>query len=317
MSSSVHSIGLGQKTEACIRIETCYYLSFSFANTNDLGSFDNGKYGMKLSVVLRNECIVADAQFSSKAEALQAVARAAKKSHILDNISEQEILDGLERREALGSTGFGKGIAIPHCRLKSVSDFVVGVITVPTGVDFKALDKEKVKLIVFIVAPEAESNKHIRILSAISQTLLSPGAVDEVLAQKTPEGICESFLRHAVPDISTKEEPGKNLLLVFVQEEDLFRDVLQLLAGVLGSSLVVVDAENAGAYLAKIPLFAEFWTDKPSRFSKVIIAVVDKALINETIRRIESITGDLNKTEGVMVTVQAISYSAGSISAQL
>jgi PTS system nitrogen regulatory IIA component len=292
-------------------------LSLSFANTNNLGLFDNEKYEMKLSVVLRNECIVADAQLSSKAEVLQAVARVAKKSHILDNISEQEILDGLKRREALGSTGFGKGVAIPHCRLKSVSDFVVGVITVPTGVDFEALDKEKVKLIVFIVAPEAESNKHIRILSAISQTLLSSGAIDEILAQKTPEGICESFLRHAISEITAKEEPGKNLLHVFVQDEEVFRDILQLLAGLHAGSLVVVNAENAGAYLAKIPLFAEFWTDKPSRFSKVIIAVVEKALINETIRRIESITGHLNKTEGVMVTVQAISYSAGSLSAQL
>jgi PTS system nitrogen regulatory IIA component len=272
---------------------------------------------MKLVDVLRKEFMQANAEFNDKEEVLQAVARLAKKSSILSEISEQSIVEGLRKREALGSTGFGKGIAIPHCRIKSVTDFVVGIITVSSGVDFDALDSKPVKLIIFIVAPEAKTDKHIRLLSTISQTLLSPGAVEEILSQKTPEGIRESFFRHAVSEISVKEKPEKSLLHVFVQNEEVFRDILQLLAGINAGSLVVVDAENTGTYLSKIPLFAEFWTDKPQRFSKIIIAVVDETMINETIRRIESITGDLNKGEGVMVTVQGVLYSAGSLIEQL
>ena len=100
---------------------------------------------------------------------------------------------------------------------------------------------------------------------------------------------------------------------MFVQEENVFRDILEKLTGLETSSLVVANTENVGAYLAKLPLFAGFWRDEPRRFSKLIIAVVEKGLTNETIRRIESITGNLSKCTGVMVTIQDISYAAGSL----
>jgi hypothetical protein len=68
-------------------------------------------------------------------------------------------------------------------------------------------------------------------------------------------------------------------------------------------------------YLSKLPLFASFWSDEPSNFGRIIIAVVDKKLTNETLRRIESVTGDLNKSTGIMVTVQNVDYAAGSLTA--
>jgi len=268
---------------------------------------------MKLIDVLRKECVVAGAQLSDKAEALDEIVQVAKKSPILKDVSEQEILVGLEEREKLGSTGFGKGIAIPHCRLKSVTDFVLGLITIPSGVDFEALDAEKVNLIIFIIAPEAEPNRHLKLLSAISQTLLIPGALEEILAESTPEAVCESFLRHTHAEIDTKKQRTKCFFNVFVQDENVFRDILEKLTGIETSSLVVANTENVGAYLARVPLFADFWRDKPRSFSKVIVAVVDKGLANETIRRIESVTGNLNECTGVMVTVQDIPYAAGSL----
>ncbi len=272
---------------------------------------------MKLNDVLRRECVEVNAEFGNKNEALHSIAQLAKKCPILKDVDQKDIFDGLEKREELGSTGFGKRIAIPHCRLKSVSDFVVGVITVPKGVDFNALDNKKVYLIVFIIGPEGGHNRHIRLLSAISQALLTPGVINEILAQKTPEGVIQSFIGRTTKDVDIKEQAGRNLLHVFVQDENTFRDILQVLAGVQPSSIVVLNAENAEAYLAKMPLFADFWSYEPSLFSKIIIAVVERGLTNEAVRRIESITGDLNKSERVMVAVQTISYSAGSLSMQL
>jgi len=187
---------------------------------------------MKLIDVLRKECVVAGAQLSDKAEALGEIVQVAKKSPILKDVSEQEILAGLEEREKLGSTGFGKGIAIPHCRLQSVTDFVVGLITVPSGVDFEALDAQKVTLIIFIIAPEAKSNEHLKLLSAISQTLLIPGVIKEILAESTTEAVCESFLRHTHAEIDTKKQTTKCQVNVFVQNENIFRDILEKLAGI-------------------------------------------------------------------------------------
>jgi mannitol/fructose-specific phosphotransferase system IIA component (Ntr-type) len=272
---------------------------------------------MKLIDVLRQECVVAGVQSRNKKDAIREVVQVAKRSLILKDVDEKEILLGLEKREALGSTGFGRGIAIPHCRLKSVSEFVVGIITVPDGIDFDALDGEKVNLIVFIIAPEIESNAHIRLLSAISQTLLSPGAVKEILAQRTPEGLYESFLRYTRADIDTKGQIKHSLLHIFIQKENIFRDILQILTATDSSSLVVLDAHNTGVYLAKIPLFADLWRDQQGKFSKIIVAVIEKGLVNEAIRRIETVTGNLNEHNGVMVTVQEIPYVAGSLSMQI
>jgi len=268
---------------------------------------------MKLADVLRKECIVANARFGNKAEAIREVARLAKESSVLENVGEQEILAGLQAREALGSTGVGKAVAIPHCRLKSVTDFVVGLITVPSGVDFDALDAGKVKLIVFIIAPEVESNKHVRLLSLISQMLLTPKVPGMILSEQTPDGVYDTCVRDQDAEIGEREGAARSLIHVFVQSEDVFRDILQILTGVESGSLVVVGAENASVYLSKLPLFASFWTDEPSNFGRIIIAVVDRKLSNEIVRRIESVAGDLHKSTGVMVTIQHISYSAGSL----
>jgi PTS system nitrogen regulatory IIA component len=268
---------------------------------------------MKLIDVLRKECVVANTQFDDKAEALLEIVRIAKKSPILKNVPDEDILTGLQERESLGSTGFGKGIAIPHCRLKSVSDFVVGLITIPSGVDFEALDGEKVTLIIFIIAPEKEKNKHLKLLSAISQTLLIPGAIKEIMTGRTPEAVYESFLRHTHAEIDTTKQATKCWFDIFIQDENVFHEILEKLTGIETSHFVVTNAENVAAYLAKVPLFADFWHDKPGRFSKIIIGILDKGLTNEVIRRIESVTGDLNKCSGVMITVRDISYAAGSL----
>jgi len=269
---------------------------------------------MKLADVLHTECIVVNAKLGDKAEALREVARLARKSSILDNVDEQEILAALQARESLGSTGVGNGIAIPHCRLKNVKDFVVGVVTVPSGVDFDALDAKKVRLIVYIVAPEVESSNHVRLLSVISQRLLAPNVLEQIVAEQTPEGVYQSFLRGQDVEINDRQRVTRSLIHVFIQSEDIFRDVLQILTGVESSSLVVVGAENAGVYLSKLPLFASFWSDEPSNFGRIIIAVVDKGLTNEVLRRIESVAGDLGKGPGVMATVQEVNYVAGSLS---
>jgi len=268
---------------------------------------------MRLVDVLPEECVAAGERLADKNEALRRVARLAKQSPLLKDFSEHQLLEGLQEREALGSTGFGNGLAIPHCQLKGAPGFVVGIITVDGGVDFEALDGEKVNLIIFIVAPQGEANAHIRLLSAVSQTLLVPGAVKEILAEPTAKGVRESFLRYTRADIDTKDQVEKRIFHVFVQNENVFREILQILTGADSSSLVVMDAANTGAYLAKIPLFAGLWRDDAKMFSKIIVAVVDKPLSNEMLRRIETITGNLNDCSGVMVTIQDLAYAAGTL----
>lgn len=268
---------------------------------------------MKLHDALREECVSIAPGPKDKASALRYVAHCAKQSAILRDVDEDEILRGLEEREALGTTGFGKGIAIPHCRLEDVPDFVVGLVTVPEGVDFEAMDGKQVDLIVFIVAPAGESNEHIRLLSAISQALHGKGVVREIVSGKTIDAVRESFLRHARGGLDTEGHTGKHLIHVFVQDEDLFQEIVQVFAEMEENSVSVITSENLASYYGKVPLFQGLWSHEPGGFSQVIVAVAEKGLTNETVRRIETITGDLDKRTGVLVTVQEIFYAVGSL----
>ena len=57
-----------------------------------------------------------------------------------DESTQKKIFENLKEREGLGSTGFGNGIAIPHCALDNIDEFIIGIITVPNGVDYDSLD---------------------------------------------------------------------------------------------------------------------------------------------------------------------------------
>jgi len=268
---------------------------------------------MKLFTALSPECVEAGVSLPDKPSALRRIAGLARASSVLADVSEEEILAGLERRESIGSTGFGGGIAIPHCRVASAPDFVVGIISAPDGVEFEATDGRKVRLIVFIVGPERESKEHIRLLSEISQVLSIPGAVDEMVAAHTDEALRESFLRHVRDEPQVEEGNGHNLFHVVVQNESLFKDILKVFGAIESCNAVILNAENTGVYLSGIPLFADLWTDSPKRFSQLIVALVSKRITNETIRRIERITGPLKGRSDVMITVQDVFYCAGAV----
>ncbi len=268
---------------------------------------------MELANVLRKDCIVADADVRSKSDVLLKIAEVAKRCPVLENVSREEILTALRNREELGSTGFGAGMAIPHCRLESVKEFVVGVITVPDGVDFEAMDKKKVRLFVFIIAPKPQSNRHIQLLSTISRNLSVAGRVDKIISAGDTDGIYRSILGTPEVDAHEVETVDRDLFYVVVEDDEKFHQILEILAGLASDRMTVLESQSVGSYLAKIPLFADMWRDEPSRFGKIILCIVNHGLTNEAIRRIEAVAGDLNKSTGIMLTVQPVYYHAGSL----
>jgi len=268
---------------------------------------------MNLIKVFRKECVSAGAKATDKKDALRKIAALARQTETLSSLSEEDLYTALLEREKLGSTGFGGGIAIPHCRLSGVQEFVVGVMSLPSGVAFDALDDLPVKLMVFIIAPDTRSDEHIRILSSISQVLNIPGAVNEMIREPSALALRESFLRHVCDEVDESASHEYVLFHVFIQDEDVFQDVLQVFGSLKAGTTVIVDAEHSSKYLSKIPMFAAFWTDTPSHFCQVIVALVHKKMTNETIRRVERITGKLSESKGVMLAVQDLFYCAGSL----
>jgi len=268
---------------------------------------------MDILNIVKRECIDIDRSISNKAECLQKVAKLAKHSAVLENISEEEILTALQRREEMGSTGFENGIAIPHCRLKEVKEFVVGIITIPDGVNFDAIDGKLSNIIMFIVAPQSKTNEHVRMLSTISNILRIKDACKEMLSASSSVALLESFLRYNRDEVDISKTGERNLFHITVTNDDLFQNILQVVTSIEPASLSIVEAKQASEYLAKLPIFAGFWNDIESASNKIIIAQIDKALTNETIRRIEDVTGNLDECTEVSVSVQEIFYSAGRL----
>lgn len=88
----------------------------------------------------------------------------------LDEKSDAMLFKMLKRRENLGSTGIGRGIAIPHCRSLVVNKLRVAFGRKPDGVDFKAMDDKPVHYLFLIVAPPLEvSNQYLPVLGKIAQ----------------------------------------------------------------------------------------------------------------------------------------------------
>ena len=270
---------------------------------------------MRLIDIVKSECVVAGMEASSKDDCLEQIAKLAKKSSLLDGVADAQILDGFKKREELGSTGYGHGIAIPHCRLPGVEDFVVGIVTIPAGVEFDSMDGEKTNLMVFIVAPESEANEHVRLLSIVSGILRIADARTEMVADTSAEALQESFLRHGRDDVQSNKDEEKYLFHITVTNDDLFRDILQAVSAMEPVSISVIDVKQPAEYLSKIPLFAGFWSDRENDSGRIIIAQIVKHLTNETIRSIEDITGKLDECTEVSVCVQNVFYSAGRISA--
>ncbi len=105
----------------------------------------------------------------------------------LDDKSEGMLFKMLKRRENLGSTGIGRGIAIPHCRSLVVSKLRVAFGRKSQGVDFKAIDEKPVYFFFLIVAPPLEvSNQYLPVLGKIAQFSKESDVPERLLKIKEP-----------------------------------------------------------------------------------------------------------------------------------
>lgn len=106
----------------------------------------------------------------------------------LDAKSNGMLFKMLKRRENLGSTGIGRGIAIPHCRSLVVHRLRVAFGRKNTGIDFKAIDEKPVHNLFLIVAPPLEvSNQYLPVLGKIAQFAKEPDVPDRLATLEKPE----------------------------------------------------------------------------------------------------------------------------------
>jgi len=138
-------------------------------------------------------------------------AKTAPKHHVLSRLSDlfadvysldaAEILEGLEQREALGSTGFGNGVAIPHCRSAAVNRPTVALLKLEDPCDFAAADAMPVSLVFGLVSPENAGATHLHALAAVSRLLRDEPKLQALLDAEDAEALfavlTNQFLRDA------------------------------------------------------------------------------------------------------------------------
>ena len=136
---------------------------------------------MLLSDFISPDSVVASLKAKSKKQLLQDLSvRAAR----LTGHSERDIFDVLLRRERLGSTGLGHGIAIPHGKVQGLKRIVGIFARLAEPVDFDAVDGDPVDIVFLLLAPEGAGADHLKALARISRLLREGSAVEKLRASK-------------------------------------------------------------------------------------------------------------------------------------
>lgn len=142
---------------------------------------------MRIEELLDLERIALNFEAKDKKHALQQLAKLC--SAVCPGTSPKTLLSALMKRENLGSTGIGGGIAIPHARIDKISA-PVGLLAVSKkGNDFSALDGEPVHLFFVIVYPQASVGEHLKALSKIARLMRDAFIRDSILQAESPEQV--------------------------------------------------------------------------------------------------------------------------------
>ena len=144
---------------------------------------------MKITGFLCKDAIEVDLQATKKKEMLEElIDKLAAAKKIKENAKEK-ILQAVLDREKLGSTGIGQGVAIPHAKTDKVAEIVCAFGASRKGVEFDALDGEKVYTIFLMIAPQDSAGMHLKVLAKISR-LLKDKFFRQVLREaKTPSEV--------------------------------------------------------------------------------------------------------------------------------
>lgn len=138
----------------------------------------------RLSAILPAPQVLVSVEATSKKRAFE---EAGLLFETLHGLNRALITDSLFARERLGSTGLGHGVAIPHGRIKGLKQPLAAVFQLSNPIGFDAPDEQPVQLMIFLLVPEAATQKHLEILSEIAE-LLSDSVLREKMKQATDAG---------------------------------------------------------------------------------------------------------------------------------
>lgn len=154
---------------------------------------------MKLYNMLKPELIKINCTAATTEEFLKEMVYNLK---LNDKISDEEpILRKLMEREKLGSTSIGNHSAVPHTKLKEITEPVVAIGTSKAGIRYNEADKEPVHFIILILSPNYSPIIHLQILAAAASVIKKTGPlVEDILAAGSPEQLINVIREYETSD---------------------------------------------------------------------------------------------------------------------
>ena len=140
----------------------------------------------RLAVILPASNVLVGVEATSKKRVFEQAGLLFENQHA---IARGIVTDNLFARERLGSTGLGHGVAIPHGRSKGLKNPLAAVVRVQQPIPFDAPDDEPVTLLIFLLVPEAATQRHLEILSEIAEMLSDRELRDRLKAEPEAAGV--------------------------------------------------------------------------------------------------------------------------------
>jgi len=155
---------------------------------------------MKFSEFVVRDAIVADLQSHDRDGVLRELVGALAHSGELPEASVDEVVEALIKREKNGSTGFGKGVAVPHVKHPKIKKMAATIGRSVAGVDFAALDHQPVFSVVLLLSPDNQPQQHLQAMNIVF-TNLQKDTFRRFLRQ--------SATREAIADLLDEADQGK------------------------------------------------------------------------------------------------------------
>ena len=140
----------------------------------------------RLASILTPEQVLVNVDVTSKKRAFEEAGLLFENLH---GLNRSLVTDSLFSRERLGSTGLGHGVAIPHGRIKGLKSPMAAIMQLATPIGFDAPDEEAVRLLIFLLVPEAATQKHLEILSEIAEMLSDAALRGKLLTSEDAAGL--------------------------------------------------------------------------------------------------------------------------------
>lgn len=148
---------------------------------------------VEISDIIAPEAVLANLKVTSKKQLLQELAAHGAK---VSDMPEREIFDTLLERERLGTTGVGRGVAIPHGKHDKLDRIYAVFARLANPINFDAIDDEPVDLVFLLLAPESAGADHLKALARVSRLLRDSGTCAKIRGADDREAIyallCES-----------------------------------------------------------------------------------------------------------------------------